>query len=49
MYIMHMISLSLDRLSGRNEFTLENVNFRRDIRQNFFLKKSQNIKSVCSF
>ena len=29
MYIMHMISLSLDRLSGRNDFTLENVNFRQ--------------------
>ena len=31
--------LSPDRLSGRNDFTLDKVSFRPVNRQNFFLKK----------
>ena len=33
--------LSPDRLSGRNDVTLDDVNFRPDIRQNVFLLLKQ--------
>ena len=34
---LNKVCLSLDRLFGRNDVMLENVNFRLDIRQKFFL------------
>ena len=39
---------SPDRLSGRNDVTLDKVNLRPDIWQNFFFfEKNQDIKSLC--
>ena len=39
--------LSPDRLPGRNDVTLDKLNFRADIRQNLFFEKNQDIKSLC--
>ena len=43
---LNIIFLSPGRLSGRNSVTSDKVNFRPDIRQNLFLKKSR-ISKVC--
>ena len=41
--------LSSDRLSGKNDVILDKVIFKSDIRQNLFLRKDQNIKSLEQF
>ena len=44
-----MLFLSSDRLSSRNDVTLDKVNFTPDIRQNiFFVEKNQDIKILCA-
>ena len=45
---LNITFLSPGRLSGRNDVTLDKVNFKQDIRQNFFLEKNQNVKSLRS-
>lgn len=39
--------LSPDILSGRNDVTSGNVNFKPDISQNICFEKNQNIKNLC--
>ena len=39
--------LSPGRLSGRSDIASNKVNFRQHIRQNFFSKKNEDIKSLC--
>ena len=43
--LLQMIFLSPNKLSGRNDVTSNKVNFRKDIRQNFFVE-NQDIKSL---
>ena len=43
---MFQIFLIADKLSGRNNITLDNVNFRPDISENLFFKKNQDVKSL---
>ena len=45
---LNITFLTSGRLSGRNDVTSEKVNFRPDIRQ-IFLKKNEDIKTLCSF
>ena len=45
---LNITFLSPGRLSGRNDVTLDKVNFKQDIRQNFFWEKNQNVKSLRS-
>ena len=44
-YLYIYIYLSPDRLAGRSDAASDKVNFRPDIRQNFFLEKNEDIKS----
>ena len=43
---MFQIFLIPDKLSGRNNITLDNVNFRPDISENLFFKKNEDVKSL---